>query len=274
MELIYYAPSTEKTHETPMLMITSWINKFYILDLRPRNSLIRWLRDQGYPVFAISWVNPLAQHRHHGVDDYVQLGIEKAIEIILTTCQCSQVHTMGYCLGGTLLSIASSYLAANNKPWIASMSLVATLLDFSEEEGLATFMGPEQLAVYEKTLAKYHLWDGHKMQIGFNLTNSNQFIWPFAQRRYLYGKSAIAIDSVYWGLDLANTTEALYRFYASDLHGKNTLMTPNLLQVNGYPIDIHTNTVPTSTSLLIRILFLHGGNAITLHINNRPHGLS
>jgi len=245
IELIYYQPTTPMLHSIPMLMITSWINKFYILDLKPRNSLIKWAIDQGLPVFAISWVNPQTKHQDMGLDHYVEHGVLKAVDIIKSICQCSQVHALGYCLGGTLLAISAAYAAQQQDQSFASLSYVATLTDFDEGGGIGNLMGPEQLKVYEKTLAQHHLWDGHKMQIGFNLTNSNQFIWPFVQRRYLFGKSNVAIDSIFWGLDLANTTEALYRFYTQDLHHHNKLATANALTVLGEPINLHLITVPT-----------------------------
>ncbi len=244
IELIFYQSSTLKQYTTPILLITSWINKFYILDLREKNSLVRWLNQQGFAVFCISWINPDASHQDLGLETFVHLGIVQAISTIKNTLGCEQVHALGYCLGGTLLAISASLMQKQRLHGLASLTFVATLVDFAEGGGIGNLMGPKQLAVYEKTLAQDHLWDGHKMQIGFNLTNSNHFIWPFMQRRYLLGKPPIAVDSIHWGLDLANTSEAMYRFYTNDLHRDNTLMTAGALKVGGVAIDISQIKVP------------------------------
>ena len=244
MELIFYQPTTSKQCITPILLMTSWINKFYILDLREKNSLIRWLSNQGMAVFAISWINPDATHKDLGLEAFMEQGVIQAISTIQSTLDCQKVHALGYCLGGTLLAITAAYMQASKQNHLASLSFIATMTDFAEGGGIGNLMRPAQLAVYEKTLAKNHVWDGHKMQIGFNLTNSNHFIWPFMQRRYLMGKTNVAIDSIHWGLDLANTTEALYRFYTNDLHRDNALATPGALSVNGVPIDLSCIKAP------------------------------
>lgn len=244
MQLLHYHPVTEKKHPIPLLLVTSWINKYYILDLSPRNSSVQWWLNHGYDVFIINWKDPSQQEAHLGFEDYVLKGPVAALKAIENLTGQKQAHGFGYCLGGTLMSAANAYLSASNSHRLASLTTVASMVDFSEPGAIGHLMGPEQVALYEEVMQKDCNWDGQKMHLAFNLTDSERFIWPFAVRRYLHGKKPMRLDTLFWGLDLSDTTRALYQFYMHDLHLNNRLVQPGALHIQGIPLDIHSSQVP------------------------------
>ncbi|MCW5589622.1 MAG: alpha/beta fold hydrolase [Legionellales bacterium] len=247
IQLIQYQATTPQVYPEPLLFVTSWINKYYILDLRRSNSLIRWAIDQGYTVFAISWVNPQVEQNHFNFSDYVQLGVYQALKVIRRRCHNETIHTFGFCLGGTLLAATCAYLAAKQFDWIKTLTLVGALLDFQESGFIQYYSGDDQIAFFEQSMQFDGLWDGRKMATAFNTLESNQFIWPYYINQYLRGRQPLALDSLYWSMDITHTPHGLFLFYLRELLQKNSLSNPNTIIIDDCDLDLTKISVPCYT---------------------------
>jgi polyhydroxyalkanoate synthase len=243
MQLIQYAPSTPSVLKTPLLIVPPWINKFYVLDLTPEKSFIKWCVDQGLTVFVISWVNPDERHAKMGFEDYMRLGPLAALDAIEQTTGESQVHTIGYCVGGTLLSITLAYMAATNDHRVASATLFAAQVDFTHAGDLKVFVDEPQLELMERRMAERGYLEGKKMATAFNMLRSNDLIWPYVVNNYLRGKAPMPFDLLYWNSDATRMPAANHSFYLRQCYLKNTLSKRQMTIAN-VKIDLGQVKVP------------------------------
>ena len=202
MQLIQYAPSTETVLKRPLLIVPPWINKFYVLDLTPEKSFIKWCVDNGLTVFVISWVNPDARQAEMGFEEYMKLGPIAALDAIEQATGEKQVNTIGYCVGGTLLAITLAYLAKKNDKRIASATLFTAQVDFTHAGDLKVFVDEEQLKAVEERMKERGYLEGKKMANAFNMLRSNDLIWPYVINNYMLGKAPTPFDLLYWNSEL------------------------------------------------------------------------
>ncbi|MDW8443604.1 MAG: class I poly(R)-hydroxyalkanoic acid synthase [Acetobacteraceae bacterium] len=245
IELIQYAPTTEEVVKRPLLIIPPWINKYYILDLRPKNSFIRWAVSQGHTVFCISWVNPDETLAQKTFEDYMLEGPLAALEAIRKATGETDVNAIGYCLGGTLLACTLAHLAAKGDARIRSATFFTTLVDFAEAGELSVFIDEEQLKALEETMNKRGYLDGHEMAVTFNMLRANDLIWSFVVNNYLLGQEPFPFDLLYWNSDSTRMPAAMHSFYLRKMYQENRLVEPGGITLAGTPIDLRQITVPT-----------------------------
>jgi polyhydroxyalkanoate synthase subunit PhaC len=243
MQLIQYAPATPSVLKTPLLICPPWINKFYVLDLTPEKSFIKWCVDQGLTVFVISWVNPDQRLKGKDFEDYMRQGPLAALDAIEQATGEKKVHTIGYCVGGTLLSIALAYMAAKNDHRVASATLFAAQVDFTHAGDLKVFVDEEQLEVLEKRMAERGYLEGSKMANAFNMLRSNDLIWPYIINNYLRGKAPMPFDLLYWNSDATRMPAANHAFYLRQCYLNNTLSSGKMTIANVH-LDLKKVTVP------------------------------
>ncbi len=246
MQLIQYEPTTEQQFKRPLLVIPPWINKFYILDLRPQNSLVKWLTDQGHTVFIISWINPDESLSDKGWDDYMELGPLAAFDAIEKATGERELNVIGYCIGGTLLSSTLAYMAATgDTDRIKSAMYLVTLVDFKEPGELSVFIDEEQLATLEEKMNSQGYLNGQTMATTFNMLRANDLIWSFVVNNYLLGKDPFPFDLLYWNSDATRMPAAMHSFYLRNMYQRNLLVQPGGISVKGVPIDLRKIEVPT-----------------------------
>lgn len=244
MELIQYAPATEEVYQKPLLIVPPWINKFYILDLRPKNSFIKWATEQGFTVFAISWVNPDSSLGQKTFEDYLSEGPLAALEVIQSITGSESINGVGYCLGGTLLAIAMAYLESKGSPIIESGTFLTTMIDFQEAGELGVFIDEAQLTALEQQMSEQGYLDGASMANTFNLLRANDLIWSFVINNYLLGKEPFPFDLLYWNSDSTRMPGAMHSFYLRNMYQKNLLTRPGGISMLGTPIDLSGITCP------------------------------
>ncbi|MEQ8192882.1 MAG: class I poly(R)-hydroxyalkanoic acid synthase, partial [Rhodospirillales bacterium] len=244
MEVIQYAPATEEVYQTPLLIVPPWINKFYILDLRPKNSFIKWATEQGFTVFAISWVNPDSSLGQKTFEDYLSEGPLAALEVIQSITGSESINGVGYCLGGTLLAIAMAYLESKGSPIIESGTFLTTMIDFQEAGELGVFIDEAQLTALEQQMSEQGYLDGASMANTFNLLRANDLIWSFVINNYLLGKEPFPFDLLYWNSDSTRMPGAMHSFYLRNMYQKNLLTRPGGISMLGTPIDLSGITCP------------------------------
>ncbi|MET3967747.1 MULTISPECIES: PHA/PHB synthase family protein [Bradyrhizobium] len=245
MQLIQYAPSTSDVRKRPLLIIPPWINKFYVLDLQPKNSLIKWAVDQGHTVFVISWVNPDEKLAEKGFEDYMLEGPVAALDAIKRATGEEQVNAIGYCLGGTLLASTAAYLAANEDDRIASATYFVTLVDFAEVGDMAVFIDQEQLATLERRMRERGYLDAQDMATSFNMLRANDLIWSFVVNNYLLGKELLPFDLLFWNSDSTRMPAAMHSFYLRAMYLENRLSKPGGITLAGTPIDLSRIKIPS-----------------------------
>ncbi len=223
LQLIQYAPTTDKVHERPLLIVPPWINKFYILDLTPAKSMIKFLVDQGFTVFIISWVNPDEHLSHKSFEDYMQEGILTATDAVRRETGVEQCNIVGYCVGGTLLATTLAYLAARGEEPFASASFLATQIDFTHAGDLLLFTDAEQLDALNQLMSERGYLDGSRMANVFNMLRPRDLIWPYIVNNYLLGKKPFPFDLLFWNQDSTRMTAANHNFYLSEFYGANRL---------------------------------------------------
>lgn len=238
IELIQYTPTTDTVYAVPLLFIPPWINKFYILDMQPQNSLIKFLVDQGFTVFIISWKNPDSSMEETGFEDYLTLGPLAALDIIKEITGASKVNAIGYCIGGTLLAMALPYLAAQGDETVNSASFFVSLLDFSEVGDTSVFIDESQVAYIEAQMMERGYLDSHSMATMFNMLRANDLIWSNVVNNYLLGKEPPAFDLLYWNADGTRMTRAAHSFYLHNTYLENNLIKPGKIVLKGIPIDL------------------------------------
>ncbi|HWA92308.1 MAG TPA: class I poly(R)-hydroxyalkanoic acid synthase [Rhizomicrobium sp.] len=244
IELLQFDPTTEKVYEKPLLIFPPWINKFYILDLRPENSFIRWAVNQGYTVFVASWVNPDRKLAQKSFEDYMREGIFAALDAVRDATGVEKVNTIGYCIGGTLLSATLAFMAAKGDDRVNSATFFAAQADFSEAGDLQVFIDDEQLESMRQTMeAAGGVLEGKKMGTTFNMLRANDLIWSFVVSNYLLGKEPAPFDLLYWNSDTTRMPEATHLFYLREFY-KNNALSQGKMSFDNVKLDLKKVTVP------------------------------
>ncbi len=245
LQLIQYSPTTETVLKRPLLVIPPWINKFYILDLRPKNSLVRYLVGQGHTVFMVSWVNPDERLSEMDFEDYMQHGVLDALGAIEQATGEREVNAIGYCLGGTLLASSLAYMADRGDSRIKSVTFFVTMMDFQEAGELGVFIDEEQLQALERKMNERGYLEGSEMATTFNMLRANDLIWSFVVSNYLMGNEPFQFDLLYWNSDSTRMPARMHSFYLRRMYQQNLLREPGGIQLKGVPIDLSRVTVPT-----------------------------
>jgi polyhydroxyalkanoate synthase len=245
MQLIQYEPTTKKVWKRPLLIMPPWINKYYILDLREKNSFIRWAVSEGMTVFVISWVNPDEKLAHKDFEDYLLEGPLAALDAIEKATGEPDANVIGYCLGGTLLAAALGYLAARKKQKrIASATFMTALVDFTESGELEVFIDEDQVASLEKKMQQRGYLEGSEMANTFNLLRANDLIWSFVINNYLLGRDPFPFDLLHWNCDSTRMPAQMHSYYLRNMYMNNRLREPGGLTLAGVPIDLSKVHVP------------------------------
>ena len=244
MQLIQYTPTTETALKRPLVIFPPWINKFYILDLRPRNSFVRWAVDQGHTVFVVSWVNPDERLAEKGFDDYMREGVYDALDAIEKATGEKQVNAIGYCLGGTLLATTLAHMAARKDTRIRAATFFVTMTDFEEAGELGVFIDEEQLRALEDRMQKRGFLEGAEMATTFNMLRANDLIWSFVVNNYLLGQEPFPFDLLYWNDDSTRMPARMHSFYLRRMYQQNDLVKPGGIELLGVKIDLRKIKVP------------------------------
>ncbi len=244
MELLQYSPTTDEVHERPLLIFPPWINKYYIIDLKPENSFVRWLVGQGYTVFLVSWVNPDDTMAGKGFEDYMQGGIFAALEAVEKATGIRDPNCVGYCIGGTLLAATLAYMANKHDDRIHSATFWAAQTDFSEAGELSVFVDEAQLdALQQKMESEGGVLPGSKMAGAFNMLRANDLIWSFVINNYLLGKQPMPFDLLYWNSDTTRMPEKLHLSYLRTCYRDNALASGKM-KLAGEKLDLSKIKVP------------------------------
>ncbi|HEX2243055.1 MAG TPA: class I poly(R)-hydroxyalkanoic acid synthase [Gammaproteobacteria bacterium] len=241
IELIQYAPQTQQVFQTPILFIPPWINKYYILDLRPENSMIRYMVEQGFTVFIISWKNPDASMEDTGFDDYMTLGPLAAVDAIRDITGSDKVNPVGYCIGGTLLAVTLAWLAAGHDrkaQAFGATTFMVSMQDFAEVGESEHFMDEPQFELMENQMMRRGYLDQNTTSNMFNLLRSSDLIWANVINNYLLGQKPPAFDMLYWNADGTRMARAAHSFYIRNTYLENNLIEPGKVMVKGRPIDL------------------------------------
>jgi polyhydroxyalkanoate synthase subunit PhaC len=244
IELLQFDPTTEKVYERPLLIFPPWINKFYILDLRPENSFIRWAVNEGYTVFVASWVNPDRKLAQKTFEDYMRGGIFAGLDAVIAATGTDKVNTIGYCIGGTLLSATLAFMAAKGDERINSATFFAAQADFSEAGDLQIFIDDEQLESLKQQMENDGgVLEGRKMGTTFNMLRANDLIWSFVVSNYLLGKEPAPFDLLYWNSDTTRMPEATHLFYLREFY-KNNALSQGKMVFDNVKLDLSKVKVP------------------------------
>ena len=244
MQLIQYAPVTETVYRRPLLIVPPWINKYYILDLREKNSFIRWAVAQGLTVFVVSWVNPDEEMAGKSFADYVRQGPMEALDAIEAATGERSVNAIGYCIGGTLMATTLALMAARDDDRIRSITFLTTLVDFEEPGDLGVFIDEEQISSIEDQMARDGFLDGSTMATTFNMLRAKDLIWAFVVNNYLLGKDPFPFDLLYWNSDSTRLPAAMHSFYLRNMYQKNLLVEPGGIEIDGIPVDLGKIDIP------------------------------
>ncbi|MGE5386194.1 MAG: class I poly(R)-hydroxyalkanoic acid synthase [Betaproteobacteria bacterium] len=243
-QLIQYSPTTPQQLKRPLLIVPPWINKYYILDLREKNSMVKWATDQGHTTFIISWVNPDERLAKKTFEDYVTEGALTAIDQVEQATGEKEVDLIGYCLGGTLLATTLAYMAAKKDKRAASATFLTTLIDFSEPGELGVFLDPATVAHIERRMHRRGYLEGSEMAGTFNMMRANDLIWSFVVHNYLMGRAPFPFDLLYWNSDSTRMPAAMHSFYLRNMYMKNALREPGGIDIAGVAIDVRSIKAP------------------------------
>nr|WP_231941687.1 class I poly(R)-hydroxyalkanoic acid synthase [Burkholderia sp. PAMC 28687] len=244
-QLIQYAPLTDKVATRPLVIVPPCINKFYILDLQPDNSFVRFACEQGQTVFLVSWRNPEADLGHITWDDYLEKGAMKAVEISLAISDADKVNAVGWCVGGTILSSALAVLRARGDESVASVTLLTTMLDFSDPGDLGVFIDEQGVSQREQTIGCGGIYPGRELGFVFQTLRANDLIWPYVVNKYLKGGAPQAFDLLYWNADSTNLPGPMYAWYLRNMYLENNLCRPKHLTMCGTPVDLGRIDMPS-----------------------------
>ena len=241
VELIHYAPTTENVRATPIVIVTPWINKFYILDLTSRKSMVRYLTEQGFSVFITSWKNPDASMSEVRFDDYLLEGVNEVVRVASEFCEVPKVHLVGYCIGGTLVT---TYMAWTNKRFgadavpVAHWSVFTTLTDFSHPGDIDVFIDEACIGALDESMAKKGYLDGGEMATSFRMLRSNSLIWHYWVNSYLLGEPLPPFDVLFWNMDTTRMPRAMHSYYLHEMYLHNNLVKRDKLTIAGEAIDL------------------------------------
>jgi polyhydroxyalkanoate synthase len=239
LELLHYYPQTQEQYEIPLLIIPPWINKYYILDLSERNSYVNWCVQQGYGVFIVSWVNPTGKVLGSTFEDYLICGALEALNFVRKYTKQHAVATVGYCLGGTLLAMLLAYLkGTDHSSYIASATMLTTLIDFSDCGEFSVFIDEKSLDALDQHLEDLGYMDGKEMLLSFSLLRANDMIWHFYINNYLLGREPFPFDILQWNADSTRMPGKMHSFYLRNMYLNNKLKKPGALVINNVPIDV------------------------------------
>jgi len=238
IELIRYTPRTDKVHAVPLLLVPPWINKFYILDLDAKKSLVRFLLERGFAVIMLSWKNPGADMAETTFDDYMTEGIAAAIDAAAKASGANEVHAVGYCLGGTALAALMAWYGHQGDSPVKNWTLLATLTDFSRPGPIEVFIDETTLGTLEEMMAGQGYLDGREMARSFRLLRPNSLIWQYVVHGYLYGEKPPPFDVLYWNVDATRLPRAMHSYYLREFYVNNRLIEKDALHLAGRPIDL------------------------------------
>ncbi len=244
MQLIQYAPLTPKVGTRPLLVVPPCINKFYIMDLQPDNSLIRFMVEQGNTVFLVSWRNPMEAQGHLGWDQYLEHGPLAAISVVREITRVKQINALGFCVGGTILTSALAVLKARGEDSVASLTLLTTLLDFSDTGEIGLFIDEQGVAAREATIGKGGLLPARDLQNTFSFLRANDLVWNYVQNNYLKGQKPQAFDLLYWNSDSTNLPGPFACWYMRNMYLENSLRVPGKLSMCGEQVDLGQLDMP------------------------------
>jgi polyhydroxyalkanoate synthase len=244
IQLIQYAPTTETVYARPLVIFPPWINKYYILDLRPKNSLVRYAAAQGHSVFMVSWVNPDARLAEKDFDDYMVDGVFGALDAIEKATGSREVNAIGYCLGGTLLAASLAYMKRKGDDRIKTATFLVTLTDFTDAGELGVFIDEEQLSALEERMQRRGYLEGGEMAASFNMLRANDLIWNFVVNNYLLGNEPFPFDLLYWNSDATRMPPRMHSFYLRNMYQHNLLSQPGGVSMKGVPIDLGDIDIP------------------------------
>lgn len=245
VEIIQYAPQTAATWQVPIVLIQPWINKYYVFDLSPQNSFVKYLVSQGFTVFITSWKNPTDDMRHISFEDYLLQGAMQAVKVARNICNSDHVHAAGYCIGGTLLAALAGWLAHedNDRP-LADITLFATLLDFAEPGDLKAFINPRTLKGLDRMINTDGILRSRHMALAFRMLNPGDLIWRYVVNNYFFGENPPRSDMLYWNSDSTNLPGAMCLFYLKAFYLENRMVRPDQLILAKRPINLKQVTQP------------------------------
>jgi len=243
-QLLQFSPLTKKVRKTPLLIVPPWINKYYILDLREKNSFIKWATEQGNTVFVVSWVNPDARLGTKTFEDYMLDGPVAAVGAACKASGADKVNIIGYCIGGTMTATALAYMAAKGDDRVASATFFTTLVDFEEPGELGVFIDEEQIASLEDKMGERGYLEGSEMASTFSMLRANDLIWSFVINNYLLGKEPFPFDLLFWNADSTRMPAVMHSFYLRKMYQQNALVQPGGLELGGVKIDLRKIKVP------------------------------
>jgi polyhydroxyalkanoate synthase len=245
IQVIQYVPLTEEVRLRPLVIIPPCINKFYILDLQPENSFVRYAVQQGYTVFMLSWRNITAELGHFTWDDYLESGVMDAINVALEITGADQVNALGFCIGGTLLASTLAIMAARHEDKVASMTLLTAMLDFSDTGEIGLLVNDQSVATREAAIGKGGVMQGKELAFVFSSLRANDLVWPYVVNGYLKGKGPPAFDLLYWNSDGTNLPGPMFCWYVRNTYLENNLRVPGETVHCGVPMNFSKITVPT-----------------------------
>ncbi len=244
MQLIQYSPTTKEVYKRPLYIVPPWINKFYILDLKPENSFIKWMVAKGYTVFVVSWNQPDENHVDKTFESYMREGILDGLDAVKAATGEEEVTAIGYCIGGTLMASTLAWMAAKGIDRIKAVTFFAAQVEFSEAGELSVFIDEEQIKYFEELMAQKGYLEGTEMATTFNMLRANDLIWSFVVNNYLLGKEPFPFDLLYWNADATRMPAKMHSFYLRNMYQRNLLAQPGGLELAGEKIDLRKIKIP------------------------------
>ena len=244
IQLIQYTPTTEKVYQRPLLFVPPCINKFYIMDLQPENSMVRYAVEQGHTLFMVSWKNITREEQNFTWDDYLNDGVIRAMEVVREVTGVERLNVLGFCVGGTLVGSALAVMAVRKQDWVASLTLMTALLEFSDVGDVGVYVDKPYVEKREKMFKNGGLVPGGELAMSFSSLRANDLIWSYVVNNYLKGKAPDAFDLLYWNGDSTNLPGPMFAYYLRNTYLENKLVKPDCLTMCGVPVDISKLAMP------------------------------